>query len=264
MRGQRFYQRPEVREARRLIERAHLTETGTALLDAVRDLFAKRLGYDAAVEATGDEAEERAASLELLLTIAADLVAATPTAGAADLLAELDRRDAAEADAQGVGVNLSPITRPRALSGTRSSCPPRRGHAAHPPGQDRRAGGRGAPAALRRHHPRSNAPGAFVVAQAVALPRRDPPAPRHPIRDANRVPSTAGDDLLAALKEWRTNRAKQDAVPPYVVSHDSTLAAIAEDRPQSITQLRRVKGMGPVKLDSYGAEILAIVARDSR
>jgi superfamily II DNA helicase RecQ len=66
--------------------------------------------------------------------------------------------------------------------------------------------------------------------------------------------------LLEALQLWRRERAKQDAVPAYVVAHDVTLAAIAEDRPQSISQLRRVKGMGPVKLDSYGSEILAIIA----
>ena len=46
-----------------------------------RALFAERLGYDAASEATGDEAEERAASLELLLTIAADLVGDPVRAG---------------------------------------------------------------------------------------------------------------------------------------------------------------------------------------
>ena len=70
--------------------------------------------------------------------------------------------------------------------------------------------------------------------------------------------------LLEALQLWRRERAKQDAVPAYVVAHDSMLAAIAADRPQSISQLRRVKGMGPAKLDQYGAEILAIVAGSSR
>ncbi len=31
-----------------------------------------------------------------------------------------------------------------------------------------------------------------------------------------------------------------------------------------MAQLRRIKGMGPVKLDQYGPEILAIVARAGR
>jgi DNA helicase-2/ATP-dependent DNA helicase PcrA len=73
--------------------------------------------------------------------------------------------------------------------------------------------------------------------------------------------AAASTPLLEALQLWRRERAKQDAVPAYVVAHDSMLQQIASDRPQSISQLRRVKGMGPVKLDQYGAEILEIVAR---
>jgi superfamily II DNA helicase RecQ len=46
-----------------------------------------------------------------------------------------------------------------------------------------------------------------------------------------------------------------------VVGHDSMLRAIAEARPQSLAALRRVPGMGPLKLERYGAEILALVAR---
>ena len=50
-------------------------------------------------------------------------------------------------------------------------------------------------------------------------------------------------------------------MPPYVVAHDATLAAIAEARPRSLAALRRVKGMGPAKLEQYGDEILAVVDR---
>jgi len=49
--------------------------------------------------------------------------------------------------------------------------------------------------------------------------------------------------------------------PAYVVAHDALLAAIVEQRPGSIAALRRVKGMGPTKLERYGEEILAILAR---
>ena len=44
VRGQRFYQRAEVRDARRLIRGAELTETGPALITALRTLFKERLG----------------------------------------------------------------------------------------------------------------------------------------------------------------------------------------------------------------------------
>jgi superfamily II DNA helicase RecQ len=46
-----------------------------------------------------------------------------------------------------------------------------------------------------------------------------------------------------------------------VIAHDATLAAIAESRPQSLAALRRVKGMGPAKLEKYGDDILAVLER---
>ena len=49
-------------------------------------------------------------------------------------------------------------------------------------------------------------------------------------------------------------------MPAYVIAHDSTLAAIAERRPERLTELARVPGIGPAKLDKYGSEILAAVA----
>ena len=50
-------------------------------------------------------------------------------------------------------------------------------------------------------------------------------------------------------------------MPPYVVFHDQTLAAIADVKPPSAAALRRVKGVGPAKIETYGDEILALVAK---
>jgi superfamily II DNA helicase RecQ len=65
---------------------------------------------------------------------------------------------------------------------------------------------------------------------------------------------------MAALRKWRTARARADAVPAFVVAHDTTLKAIADARPTSLAALARVKGMGPMKLDRYGADIVATIA----
>jgi len=48
-------------------------------------------------------------------------------------------------------------------------------------------------------------------------------------------------------------------VPPYVIAHDATLAAIAAQQPDSETQLRGIAGMGPVKVERYGGDILRVV-----
>ena len=50
-------------------------------------------------------------------------------------------------------------------------------------------------------------------------------------------------------------------MPPYVVFHDQTLAAIADVKPPSAAALRRVKGIGPAKIEAYGDEILELVRR---
>ena len=73
--------------------------------------------------------------------------------------------------------------------------------------------------------------------------------------------ATPTDPVFAALREWRTGVARDEAMPPYVVAHDATLAAIADARPRSLAALRRVKGMGPTKVEKYGDEILAVLER---
>jgi ATP-dependent DNA helicase UvrD/PcrA len=72
-------------------------------------------------------------------------------------------------------------------------------------------------------------------------------------------PALGSDPLSVALRQWRFERARTDGMPAYVIAHDATLAAIAEARPRSLAALRRVKGMGPQKLEKYGAELLAVI-----
>jgi len=63
--------------------------------------------------------------------------------------------------------------------------------------------------------------------------------------------------VYVALKRWRLQRAKADEIPAYVVFHNTTLAEIAERRPQTIAELASVPGIGPAKLERYGTEVLA-------
>ncbi len=64
----------------------------------------------------------------------------------------------------------------------------------------------------------------------------------------------------STLKQWRLQRSKRDDVPAYVVFHNSTLAEIAQRRPRTIGELAAVPGVGPAKLERYGAELLAALA----
>ncbi len=67
-------------------------------------------------------------------------------------------------------------------------------------------------------------------------------------------------DLFAALKAWRTEQAREQEVPSYVVFNDRTLEALARARPQDEDALLAVKGVGPAKLERYGADVLRMVA----
>jgi DNA helicase II / ATP-dependent DNA helicase PcrA len=67
------------------------------------------------------------------------------------------------------------------------------------------------------------------------------------------------DPLYAALKKWRLQRATADDVPAYVVFHNTTLAEIAGRKPRDVSELRTVPGVGPAKLERYGAEVLAVL-----
>jgi ATP-dependent DNA helicase RecQ len=65
--------------------------------------------------------------------------------------------------------------------------------------------------------------------------------------------------LFEALRAWRREEAARQAVPPYVIFHDRTLAEIAEMRPLNLMGLANIGGVGQGKLDRYGEAVLALV-----
>jgi ATP-dependent DNA helicase RecQ len=71
--------------------------------------------------------------------------------------------------------------------------------------------------------------------------------------------SDADADLLARLKAWRSGQARAQSVPPYVVFHDSTLAAIAAAQPQDLDALSAIAGIGAKKLQRYGPALLELL-----
>jgi DNA helicase II / ATP-dependent DNA helicase PcrA len=66
--------------------------------------------------------------------------------------------------------------------------------------------------------------------------------------------------VLEALKTWRAATARASGVPAYLVLHDTTLAAVAEARPRDRDALLALPGLGPVKAERYGADLLSLVA----
>jgi ATP-dependent DNA helicase RecQ len=79
-----------------------------------------------------------------------------------------------------------------------------------------------------------------------------------PARTADSVPVQDGP-LFATLRSLRSELARRDGVPAYVVFPDRTLAEIAARRPQSLAALAGVSGVGPARLDRYGEQFLDAV-----
>ncbi|HKN40432.1 MAG TPA: ATP-dependent DNA helicase UvrD2 [Acidimicrobiia bacterium] len=77
------------------------------------------------------------------------------------------------------------------------------------------------------------------------------------------VGASADPQVLAELVAWRKTLARASGVPAQVIFHDATLAAVAEARPSDRAALMAVPGLGPLKVDRYGDELLALVARCS-
>jgi ATP-dependent DNA helicase RecQ len=67
------------------------------------------------------------------------------------------------------------------------------------------------------------------------------------------------EQLVERLRALRTALASAKAVPPYVIFSNRTLEAIARSRPRTPVQLAEVPGIGPSRLDAYGAEILEVI-----
>ena len=64
---------------------------------------------------------------------------------------------------------------------------------------------------------------------------------------------------FAVLKAWRAEVAKEHNLPAYVIFHDTTLAAIAEQNPRTLDDLSGISGIGARKLEAYGEAVLRVV-----
>ncbi len=67
------------------------------------------------------------------------------------------------------------------------------------------------------------------------------------------------ESLFVILKKWRLQKARIAKVPPYVIFNDRTLKLISAHKPKDNNQLLLIDGLGKVKLERYGEELLKII-----
>jgi ATP-dependent DNA helicase RecQ len=65
--------------------------------------------------------------------------------------------------------------------------------------------------------------------------------------------------VFGALRSWRAAEAKAQAIPPYVIFHDSVLRDIAAAFPANLEELGQIKGVGASKLGRYGTRVLGVL-----
>ena len=277
--GERFFERPEVREAVLLLRGAAAggSEPG-ALVPTVRDVLAST-GWAEHRPPAGGAARDRWQSLAALVDLAVDLVAENPDArprrassGTSPsapnaqhaptvqgvTLASMHAAKGLEWDVvfvvglvDGVVPIAQSLARPEAVDEERRLL-----YVAVTRARERLtlswslARNPGA----KRARPRSR----FLTGLAPESTASAPPARRTAKRPKVVLEGEAGE-LFERLRAWRSSAAQTASVPAYVVFTDATLQAIAETRPANLHELSALPGIGARKLDLYGEDVLAAV-----
>src|SRR4051794_31049502 len=277
--GERFFERPEVREGIVLLRGAAAggNEPGM-LVPTVRDVLAS-MGWVEHRPPPGGAARDRWQSLAALVDLAVDLVAENPSLDLAGFVAHLAERADAQHAPTVQGVTLASmhaakglewdvvfvvglvdgvlpisqsLSRPEAVEEERRllyvAATRAREQLTLSWSLSRNPGG-------RRARPRSR----FLTGLAPESAPTAPPARRTAKKQKVVLEGEAGE-LFEGLRAWRSQAAQSASVPAYVVFPDATLQAIAESRPATLRELSGLPGIGARKLELYGEDVLAAVS----
>lgn len=72
-----------------------------------------------------------------------------------------------------------------------------------------------------------------------------------------------GEKLFEKLRELRTEIAREEKVPPYIVFSDRTLLSMCAVKPRTKAQMLGVTGVGEFKFEKYGERFLDCVRRET-
>ncbi len=273
--GERFFARRDVRDAIVLLRGAvRSADPEVPMPEHARDVL-RTVGWSQQPPAPRGAARERWDAMQALVSLADDLAAGGATNLAA-LVAELDERASAQHAPVVEGVTLASLHAAKGLEWdvvflvglSEGLLPISLAETAAALDEERRllyVGVTRARERLEMSFARSRNPGGRATrtvsrfldglwASPGSTGRAGSPG-------ADGAGAGADPELLARLREWRTDEARRVDKPAYTVLADRALEDLATLRPATIAELARVRGIGPVKLDAYGATLLALVAR---
>jgi ATP-dependent DNA helicase RecQ len=86
-------------------------------------------------------------------------------------------------------------------------------------------------------------------------------APARPDRSSATGTLLGGEDkvLFDVLRTLRKQLADEQGLPPYVIFHDATLREMAQQRPATLHEFARIRGIGEAKLARYGARFIEAI-----
>jgi DNA helicase-2/ATP-dependent DNA helicase PcrA len=270
--GERFFDRPEIREARLLLRGAARGDTDEqSLPEAVRGVLAS-VGWHPDDPPPGGAARERWESLAALVSLADDLLAADPQTHLPQLVAELDQRASAQHAPTVQGVTLASLHSAKGLEWdavflvglTDTTIPIQHATTEDQLAEERRLLYVGITRARERlalswalarspGQRRGRRPSRFLDGlrpAGASVPRKKPKTVKPAAEDA---------ELFGRLRAWRKRQAESQGAPAFVVFSDATLVAIADAQPDSRAALAQVSGVGPAKLDRYAEPVLAVL-----
>jgi superfamily II DNA helicase RecQ len=101
--------------------------------------------------------------------------------------------------------------------------------------------------------------------RTAALPASADTARPLPQRDESWRELLGEDDwpLFNTLRAWRSERAKQEGVPPYVICNNRQLAQAIRARPATLAALGEIEGFGAAKLKKYGQDLLTLIGGEA-
>jgi len=91
------------------------------------------------------------------------------------------------------------------------------------------------------------------ITRALTKPKLRKRATREP---AQEIDSPEAEARALILRDWRKRFAKERDVPAFIIFSDKTLRDLAAKNPRSLSDLEKIYGLGPAKIELFGAEVL--------
>lgn len=295
--GEGFFHRAEVRQAITLLRgSAMAAEGGSSLVEDVTAVLST-MGHTSQAPQGAGAVRDRWESLNAMVAMAEDVAAAEPSTTMLDLLKDLDRRAEISHAPASDGVTLATLHTAKGLEwdvvflvGVQEGSLPFV-YATEPEEVEEerrlfyvgvtrarrelniswsRARREGAKSARRpsrfldRLRPADAAAAANTraIAKLCRVCNTELSVKERRAGICSSCPADFDENLFATLRAWRRETA--GAKPAFTVFNDATLLQISRTKPLTETQLAKISGVGPAKIDKYGTEILEIIQAADR